>query len=269
MGSKKQVSKPAKKTVKKIAKKLAKKPIKKKGRVRKSSTATNLQRYNAIRNAVAGYLRGQGLPSDKGSVREAMVVIYPSTKDQPLKQVIDNIDIIYQTAVGGGIVSTLPEEFPFWDFNTMMSLPEFDGIVVSYSFSADGLDFSFEGNPMDAVTEFRSSGLYRYLRQNYNGSPPNGAVFRLAKTDGKKYAKYKVVAGSSMLGGEETAAEAIGKPSVSVSPPFGGGVSSEAQTIAIEREKQKTEKERQKTLREIQKLMKMGWTKKEIMKLLK
>ena len=67
---------------------------------------------------------------------------------------------------------------------------------MSYCKFDDGkAKFEFKGDSMDVLTEFRSSGLYRYLRNNYNGSPPDGAVFRLVDTDNKTFVDYEIVTG--------------------------------------------------------------------------
>jgi hypothetical protein len=144
---------------------------------------------------------------------------------------------------------------------------KFDDVVISYEFD-DGVEkFDGKGERDDVYEKFRGSGFYQYLRRNYNGSPPNNAVFSITDTDNKSYVNYKVQT-FAPPSGEEGGGEPKQAPTT---PPKGSGEGSPftaEQIIAIEREKQKTEQMRQKTLKEVQKLLKQGFTKEEIFKLL-
>ena len=270
MDKKKKTKKPAPKKkggrgskksgVRKVAKKVVKKSAKK-SRGRGKAGAGNLKRYNAVRSALSSFFRESRIQYDRGKLNESASKLYALTKDKPLKYVLDNIDVLYRANIEEKPITTLPESFPFWEFNTMLSLAEFEVLKVGYKFNDGKAQFEFKGDSMDVLTEFRSSGLYRYLRNNYNGSPPDGAVFRLVDTDNKTFVDYEIVTGVDGMEEGEGAEIPPQKPSESVSPPLQAPTFTAQETIAIEREKQKT-------LKEVQKLMKLGFTKDEIFKLI-
>lgn len=140
--------------------------------------------------------------------------------------------------------------------------PMFDNMLISYSMD-DGFEkFETSGETMEVIEYFKS-GTYRYLRTYYNDSPV--AIFKLEDTDNKTFVKYIVDVSASSRAQSPEGAQ-ISTPADEKTT--GGAKGETASLIALEQEKQKTSQEQRKTMEMALELMKSGFTKEEIIKLI-
>lgn len=88
-----------------------------------------LLRYNAIQSALSPLRKERGWKLPVGGFQKIASKIYQSTKDQPLKQVINNIDVILDT-IPGDEPPFIPSEFLEWTpfFNFDPKAPNQQGI---------------------------------------------------------------------------------------------------------------------------------------------
>jgi len=115
------------------------------------------------------------------------------------------------------------------------------------------------------LEQYKSSGLYRYLRANYDSSD-NLATFNLVGTDNKTFVEYKIEVGETPT--PKPTPESTETPSgASKSTSEGKGFTS-AELIAIEKEKQKTIELELKKIDKVLTLLEKGYSKAEINKLL-
>jgi hypothetical protein len=163
-------------------------------------------------------------------------------------------------------VSTdFPNNFAFYRLEENLLMPTMDKVIVSYIFN-DGLEkFEATGLPLDLLDEYKSSGLYRYLRNNYDNSD-NMATFRVVETDNLTFVKYKIDVGELKV--VETPPETDKNAPTTPPTDKGGANYTPEQLIAIEQEKQKTLELEIKKIDKILDLLAKGYTKAEVNKLL-
>lgn len=255
----------SKKTLKKSSGRSPSVATKKKKVATKTKKRTNAKRmpsrFNKVQRILSEYANQNGLKLGR-TFNTIASRIYIKTKESQLTYVASNIDVIYKSVTDEENPSKKFEEsFAFYYFRQNLQLPFYLGKTIAYEFDDGYQQFQFEGDSLEVGLEFVQSGLYKYLRKNYNGSPPNDATFFLKETDGQTYAKYEIRTSDEPMGGG-VMPELPPKGEVSAPiPPQGASPFTAEQIIAIEKEKQKT-------LKQVSKLMKQGWTKGEIMKLL-
>ena len=264
----------AKKTAKKDkakTKKTAKKTTPKKSLSKKKSSAKskkgkvkNLNRYNQVQKILSSYCKEKGLTLGKDFNRVASV-INQNTKDKPLKYVKDNIDAIYLEYFGKPVDVNIPDTSPFYYFNETILTEAFNSYQITIKFDDGEEKFDFSGDSLQVIEYFKSSGMYNRCRKYYNDSPVATFVLKGVVGNNVEYfceTFYKPTEPSPESSPEAKPSD-IGTEKPSVAVPY-----SASEVIAIEKEKQKTEKAKQKTLNEVQKLLKQGFTKDEIFRLL-
>lgn len=258
----------AKKTAKKRqgkTKKTVKKATPKKSLSKKKSSAKskkgkskNLNRYNQVQKILSNYCKESGLALGKDFNRVASV-INQNTKDYPIKYVKDNIDALYIEYFGKKpIDADIPETIPFYLFNETILTEAFNSYQITIKFDDGEEKFDFSGDSLEVIDYFKSSGMYNRCRRYYNDSPVATFVLKGLVGNNVEYfceTFYKPTEPTS-----EPTPEPI--PSV-IGTKTGKEVSpyTASEVIAIEKEKQKT-------MKEVQKLMKLGFTKDEIFRLL-
>ena len=257
----------AKKTAKKRQgkiRKTAKKTTPKKSLSKKKSNAKskkgkarNLNRYNQVQQILSNYCKQSGLALGKDFNRVASV-INQNTKDYPLKYVRDNIDALYNEYFGKKVDADIPESIPFYYFNETILTEAFNSYQITIKFDDNEEKFDFSGDSLEVVDYFKSSGMYNRCRRYYNDSPV--ATFVLKGIVGNNVEYFCETFYKPTEPSPETSPEAkpsdIGTEKPSVAVPY-----TASEVIAIEKAKQKT-------LKEVQKLMKQGFTKDEIFRLL-
>jgi hypothetical protein len=140
-------------------------------------------------------------------------------------------------------------------FNQTLLTQIFDDATVTFSFDDGIMKESYSGDSFGARDKFTSSGLYSHLRKYYNNSPT--ATFVLKEKSGKSVEYTIETYQEPTESGAEKPLEApTTQKKDEVVVPY-----SAKEVIAIEKEKQKT-------MKEVQKLMKQGFTKDEIFRLL-
>lgn len=257
----------AKKTAKKRQgkiKKVAKKTRPKKSLLKKKSNAKsnkdkarNLNRYNQVQKILSTYCKDNGLSLGKDFNKVASV-INQKTKEYPLKYVKDHIDALYLEYFGKKVDADIPESIPFYYFNETILTEAFNSYQITIKFDDGEEKFDFSGDSLEVIDYFKSSGMYSRCRKYYNDSPV--ATFILKGIVGNNVEYYCETFYKPTEPSTESSPKPIGsdigteKPSVAV--PY-----SASEVIAIEKAKQKT-------LKEVQKLMKQGFTKDEIFRLL-
>lgn len=250
------------KTKKKIVS--PKKKVSKKSKVAKVvlPKARKLNRYNEIQKYLSSYARETGVKFGKDFTKIASQ-INQHTQGKPLKYVEQNIGEIYKEHFEKAkIKSEFEESFPFYNFESVLMSPMFDNMLISYSMDDGFEQFEISGETMEVIEYFKS-GTYRYLRTYYNDSPV--AIFKLEDTDNKTFVKYVVDVSAS------SRAESTGD--TKITPPVddkatGGAKGDTASLIALEQEKQKTSQEQRKTMEMALELIKAGFTKEEVIKLI-
>lgn len=262
MPSKKNQKKtPAKKSAKsEVFKKATKKPKAKKVVAKvvvAKSKKNKLSRFNVVQQILSQYLKDSKKKVGLLGFQKLASTLYAKTKDVPLKYIEQNIEQLYKEHLERDeMPKEFPDNIPFYLINQTLQSPKFDKAQISYYFN-DGIEeYDAKGDRDDVYEQFRTSGLYQYLRRNYNGSPPNNAVFIITDTDNETFVKYKVETFSPP--------ESEGKPQTSpTTPPIpkGGSPFTAEEIIAIEREKQKT-------LKQVSKLLKQGVSMEQIERLL-
>jgi hypothetical protein len=246
--------KPNKKTTqKKKSLTKSKKTTKKKSNAESSKKKGKPSRYNKVQQILSRYLKENNIKVGKDFNKIASE-LNQKTKDVPLKYVEQNINALYTEHFKKEAVEPFPESFPFYMLNQTITTTTFDGATISFSFNDGLMETSISGDTLKVLEEFRTSGLYSHLRKYYDSSPT--AMFVL-----------KSVAGKSVVYAIETFQAPVEPENKPVSAPTtqkSGEVVvpySASEVIAIEKEKQKT-------MKEVQKLLKQGFTKDEIFKLL-
>lgn len=210
-------------------------------------------RYNQVQKILSKYLKENNIKvgKDFNSIASAL---NQKTKDVPLKYVEQNIATLYTEFYKKDAVEPFPESFPFYMLNQTITTTTFDNAIISFSFNDGLLETNISGDSLTVVEEFRSSGLYSHLRKYYDSSPT--AMFVLKSAVGKSV----VYAIETFQAPAEPENKPVSAPTTQknaeVVVPY-----SASEVIAIEKEKQKT-------MKEVQKLLKQGFTKDEIFKLL-
>jgi len=264
----------AKKTAKKRQgkiKKTAKKTTPKKSLSKKKSNAKskkgkakNINRYNQVQQILSTYCKENGLSLGKDFNKIASV-INQKTKDYPIKYVRENINALYNEYFGKKVDTDIPDSIPFYYFNETILTEAFNPYQITIKFDDGEEKFEFSGDSLQVIEYFKSSGMYNRCRRYYNDSPV--ATFVLKGIVGNNVEYFCETFYKPTEPSPETSPEAkpsdIGTEKPSVVVPY-----SASEVIAIEKAKQKTEKEKQKTLNEVQKLLKQGFTKDEIFRLL-
>lgn len=227
--------KPSKKAVKKVAKKIAtnKKKTSRVVSTRKKPLQPN--RYNAIQKILADYCKENNIKLGSNFTKIASR-LNQHTKGSPLKYVEQNIAEIYKEHFAKApIPSTFPDKIPFYQFGSDLLSPVFFGAVVSFKFD-DGIEKFETKGTAEEVEEYFKIDAFRYLRKNYNDSPP--AEFVISKTDNKTFVEYKLETYSAPKVAEpEKLAE---KPATTTLTDTGAVKFTAKEIIAIEKEKQRT-----------------------------
>lgn len=258
----------AKKTAKKDkakTKKTAKKTTSKKSLSKKKSNAKskqkkgrNLNRYNQVQQILSSYCKEKGLSLGKDFNKVASV-INQNTKDYPIKYVKDNIDALYIEYFGKKPVDAdIPETIPFYLFNETILTEAFNSYQIRVKFDDGEEKFDFSGDSLEVIEYFKTSGMYQRCRKYYNDSPVATFVLKGIVGNNVEYfceTFYKPTEPSPEPS-PEPIRSVIGTEKPSVDVPY-----TASEVIAIEKEKQKT-------MKEVQKLMKLGFTKDEIFRLL-
>ena len=257
--AKKKAPQPKKKTKK--TKQMSKSPLKKKSNAKSSKKKKQKKRvpnrYNQIQKILSTYCRERGLQLGRDFNRVASA-INENTRDKPLKYVEQNIDAIYNEYFGKPTEPTeFPESIPFYLFNEVILTEVFNASQIVIKMD-DGIEkFESSGDSLEVIKYFKSSGMYHYCRKYYDESPV--ATFVLQSVVGS-VVEYKVETYYKPTPPSETTTKPIGSDIGTEKPSEVNPFTAE-QIIAIEKEKQKT-------LKQAEKLMKQGWTKEEIFKLL-
>jgi hypothetical protein len=256
MSSKKKKS--VKKKLMPTKKASVKKTIKKKKIVRKPN------RFNTIQQILSAYSKETGVKFGKNFTK-ICAEFNEKTKQYPLKFIEQNVDQLYIDLVKKPVKSDFPLKFPFYKLEETLNSPQFDNVIVTYSLTDGGEEYSASGEPQDVLEEYKLGGLYRYLRTNYDSSD-NMATFNLVSTDNKTFVEYKIEVGEipTPKPTPETTETTSG---ASKTTSEGKGFTS-AELIAIEREKQKTIELELKKIDKVLTLLEKGYTKAEINKLL-
>jgi hypothetical protein len=246
--------KPKKKTtLKKKSLTKSKKATKKKLNAESTKKKGKASRYNKIQKILSRYLKENNIKVGKDFNRIASS-LNQKTKDSPLKYVEQHIAILYTEFYKMDAVEPFPESFPFYMLNQTITTSTFDNATISFSFDDGLMKTSISGDTVKVLEEFRTSGLYSHLRKYYDSSPT--AMFVLKSEVGKSV----VYAIETFQAPVEPQNKPISAPTTQKSGevvvPY-----SASEVIAIEKEKQKT-------MKEVQKLLKQGFTKDEIFKLL-
>jgi hypothetical protein len=214
-------------------------------------------RYNLIQGVLSAYGKENGIKWGKGEFSKQSSLLNQKTKQFDIKFVAQNIDILYKDNLAGVFVK---KEFPtgydfaWWYFIDEIQLPIFDDVTISFTFDDGFEQFSFKGNRIEAQSYWEDA-CYRYFRVHYSKSP--WAYFEIVKTDNKTYVDYKIVPGERQEYGEKPV-----KTGEDKLLPTQQGVSTETdKLIALEQEKQRT-------LEKVMELLKQGFTKDEIFKIL-
>lgn len=228
---------------------------KKTNAVKKKSGKNNLGKYNAIQKILSNYLKENNIKVGKDFSKIASA-LNKRAKDVPLKYIEQNIHTLYNEFYKNAEqVGEFPENFPFYLFNQTLLTQIFDDATVTFSFDDGIIKFDYSGDSSQARDKYVDSGLYRHLRKYYNNSPT--ATFVLKSKSGKSV-EYTIETYAEPT--ETVSEKPLEAPTTQkkdeVVVPY-----SASEIIAIEKEKQKT-------LKQVQKLMKQGWTKEEILKLL-
>lgn len=231
---------------------------------KKSRGVRKPNRFNSIQQILSAYSKETGVKFGKNFTK-ICAEFNEKTKQYPLKFIEQNVDQLYIDLVKKPVKSNFPIKFPFYKLEETLNSPQFDNVIVSYSLTDGGEEYSASGEPIDVLEEYKASGLYRYLRTNYDSSD-NMATFNLANTDNKTFVEYKIEVGETPTPKPppETTETTSG---ASKTTSEGKGFTS-AELIAIEREKQKTIELELKKIDKVLTLLEKGYTKAEINKLL-
>lgn len=227
-----------------------KKPVKSVTK-RERGTARTLSKYNIIQSALSSYGRERSMKWGKGEFSQACSKIYASTKGIDAKAVGQNIEALYKEYVEVQ-VKVFPADFAWWLFLDELRVPIFDGVMVSITFDDGFQKFDFKGLP-DQVEAFWQDHCYKYFRTHYNESPP--AYFEIIGTDNKSFVDYKIVAGVRSADGDV-------KKSPTTHEPSKSGVTTETEALL------RLEQEKQRTMDKVLELVKAGFTKEEIFRII-
>lgn len=250
---KKQKPKSKPKTKKKSLTKSKKASSKKLNAESSKTKVKKTTRYNKIQKILSRYLRENNIKVGK-EFNKIAGALNKKTKDTPLKYVEQNINALYTEHFKKEVVEPFPNEFPFYMLNQVVTTATFDNVEITVSFNDGLMEADIKGDSAKVVEEFRASGLYSHLRKYYDASPQ--AMFML-KSSGKNKVEYAIEtfqAPTKPVDKPKTAP--VSQKKEEVVAPY-----SASEVIAIEREKQKT-------MKEVQKLLKQGFTKDEIFRLL-
>ena len=244
-------------------------PIKKRTSVKtktkkKSRGVRKPNRFNAIQQILSAYSKETGVKFGKNFTK-ICAEFNDKTRQYPLKFIEQNVDQLYIDLVKKPVKSSFPLKFPFYKLEETLNSPQFDNVIVSYSLTDGGEEYSASGEPQDVLGEYKMGGLYRYLRNNYDSSD-NMATFTLVSTDNKTFVEYKIEVGETPT--PKTTPETTETTSGASKTTSEGKGFTSAELIAIEREKQKTIELELKKIDKVLTLLEKGYSKAEINKLL-
>jgi hypothetical protein len=214
-------------------------------------------RYNALQTILSDYGREHNITWGKGQFSKKCSILNDKTKQFDIKFVAQNIDILYKDyLVDNAIKRNFPTgpEFAWWYFVDELQTPIFDDVTVSFTFDDSYQQFNFKGNRIEAQAYWEDV-CYRYFRTHYSVSP--WAYFELEKTDNKTYADYKIIPGIRQELGQTTT-----KLPTDEQTALKQGVSTETDKLIA------LEKEKQATMDRVLELVKAGFTKEEIFKII-
>lgn len=250
--------KPKKKTtLKKKTTTKSKKVSKKKSNAESTKKKGKASRYNKVQQILSRYLKENNIKVGKDFNKIASA-LNQKTKDVPLKYVEQNINALYTEHFKKEAVEPFPESFPFYMLNQTVTTTTFDNVNIQFSFNDGLVKTSISGDSLSVVEEFRSSGLYSHLRKYYDSSPT--AMFVLKDSSIKKGVQTVEYTIETFQAPVEPANKPISAPTTQKKEELAVPYSA-SEVIAIEKEKQKT-------MKEVQKLLKQGFTKDEIFRLL-
>jgi hypothetical protein len=227
-----------------------------------SGTARKPNRYNVLQRVLSDYGKEHNIKWAKGEFAKKCSKLNEKTKGFDIKSIAQNIDVIYKEyVVGVAIQKEYPsgEEFAWWNFMDEIKTPMFDNTIITFKFDDGFQEFGFSGTSEEAQL-FWEDACYRYFRVHYSKSP--WAYFLIEeddkgnpKTDNKTYVDYIIIPGERQEQGEQ-------KPQVPTPPPTKVGTSTQtSELIALEKEKQRT-------MDKVLQLIKAGYTKEEIFKII-
>ena len=161
-----------------------------------------LSRYNRIQKIVSNYGKDKEVKigKDFNKITSWIHSNYSFKKPpEPLSFIEKNIEAIidsYYQSHEPEVEKEIEEAIPFYDAIATFSMPEYEGVNIGIAFeSKDGEYFEFTGTNDEFPDWYVDSGLFTFLRKNYNSSPV--AVLVLVDTDKKNYAVYTIETGEA------------------------------------------------------------------------
>lgn len=196
------------------------KPLKKESttittkKVPKSLTSKKKQRkpnsYNDIQKMLSAHTKKEGIKLGKDFNKYASI-INTTTKggDYPKKYIKDNIDILLidaQSEVSDridwrdtNIKRDFPERIVFYNLDAEINGSLFNNIKVSLTVNEEGFNKTIEGDYVSVLIQYISSGMRKFIRDNFNNSP--SGVFVLSDTDSKTFVNYVLETNEGDRGG--------------------------------------------------------------------
>jgi hypothetical protein len=114
------------------------------------------------------------------------------TINDPIKQIENNFDLIYEKYVEGSNVpdKKFPNEFEYYYFaDKLIGDITLDGVMIGVNFDDGTEKFNHKAFASD-MWFYYTQNMHKYLRLNYNDSPV--AWFDIESTDNKTFVNYVV-----------------------------------------------------------------------------
>lgn len=232
-------------------------------------------RYNKIRSELSKFVKANDVKLAKGSFNELNKETFRSTKDQPLSEVINNIDVFVDERIRPDEeFDVIPESNWFHIKDETNGYGIDQRIVVDNSHAIEGGTY-FDG----LLGDFLQTDFWQEINSSYKRDPENYPVyvFKLSKDENGNSVLYAVLVDREEIeSGEFDIDDYLeGEPEIEYEPE---PPKEEPDEIKIERAKKETlqaqvelEKEKQETIQSIfdktQKLLEQGFSPEQIAKL--